>query len=167
MNLAQISSGVTFITMITVLAGKHVLYSNTPSDFHLPFYIIPIHYYVNLFHLHTPGSNWENINYEDDSFIFSGISSITINILQSTHNIRLHSLDPIVNNDEVKLIRSDGKIYQMIEYASEANIIDFDFGDVLTPELYTIKIQFFGQFLKRHAQNFFEYSDNNDKKNIM
>ncbi|XP_018365747.1 PREDICTED: aminopeptidase N-like, partial [Trachymyrmex cornetzi] len=47
-------------------------------------------------------------------------------------------------------------------YLSEHPIFD----DVLTPDLYTIKIQFFGQLLKKYAQNFFEYSDSNDEKDV-
>ncbi|KAG5328018.1 APM1 Aminopeptidase, partial [Acromyrmex charruanus] len=172
MNLAQISSSVIFITVITVLAGEYVFYSNPPRDFHLPLYIRPIHYQVNLIQLYTKthnssGEETLNTNDENSNFLFVGTSNVTINILRSTHNIRLHSLHPIINDDEVTLIRSDGKIYQMIEYTSEENIIDFTFDDVLTPELYTIKIQFFGELLKRYAQNFFEYSESNDEKDII
>ncbi|KYM96082.1 Aminopeptidase N [Cyphomyrmex costatus] len=171
MNLAQISSSLTFITMITILTGEHIFYSDAPSDFHLPEYIIPVHYHINLIHLslyETDSIYWKLItmNYEEGSFPFIGICNITFHVLRSTQDITLNSLHPIIN-DKTILIRSDGKIYHINEYTIEVNIICFGFTDVLTPGLYTLKIQFFGHILKKYAQNFFEYSHTNNKNSMI
>ncbi|XP_018401263.1 PREDICTED: glutamyl aminopeptidase-like [Cyphomyrmex costatus] len=49
----------------------------------------------------------------------------------------------------------------------KVNIISFKFTDVLSPGLYTLKMQFFGHVLKKYAQNFFEFSYTNNKNSII
>jgi len=169
MNIAQLSSSVIFITTINILTGEKLNKCKDPNDICLPYYVIPVHYHIKLTHLHMQAYDFYrpklNLKNKNDSFNFHGESSITINILQSTKYIKMHTLYLIINYHST-LIKNNGKIYAFEEYTvtPESNLSEFLFSNVLSPGLYTFKMEFLG-FLKENSANSFFKSFYTNKEN--
>jgi len=162
MNIAQLSSSVIFITTINILTGEKLNNCRNPNDICLPYYVIPVHYHINLTHLYMEAYDfyWPkllNLKNENDSFNFHGESSITINILQSTQYIKMHMLNLIINYQST-LIKNNGIIYALKRYREtpETNLLEFFFSNVLSPGLYTFKMEFLGLLTENSAKNFFK-----------
>jgi len=162
MNIAQLSSSVIFIIMITILTGENLNNCKNPNDICLSNYVIPVHYRIKLIHLYThvyDSYRLLNLKNEKDSFNFHGESRITINILWPTQYIKMHMLDLInYQNYKLSLIKNNGIIYALKGYVeiSETNLIEFFFSNVLSPGLYTFKIEFLGLLTENSAKNFFK-----------
>jgi len=172
MNLAELSSSIIFITTITILTGEKLNNCKNPNIC-LPYYVIPVHYHIKLTHLYMEAYNfyWPkllNLKNESDSFHFHGKSSITINILQSTQYIKLHALNLFISSRST-LIKNNGIIYTLKKSikTSETNLLEFCFFNVLSPGLYTFKMEFFGLLTKNSAKNFFKSLHTNKENGIM
>jgi len=98
-----------------------------------------------------------NLKNENDSFNFHGESSTTINILQSTHYIKLHKLDLVIIPWKITMIKNNGIIYVLEEYlqTSETYLLESQFLSVISPGLYTLKLEFVGHLTKDSTKNFF------------
>jgi len=173
MNVAQISSSVLFIITITILNGEKLENCKNPNDICLPYYVIPVHYHIKLTHLYMeaydlPGPKLLNLKNENDSFNFHGESSITINILQPTQYIKMHMLKLIINNWSITLITNNGIIYALKRYTEtpETNLLEFFFSNVLSPGLYTFKMEFFGLLTENSSKSFFKSFYTNKENGI-
>jgi len=159
MNQAHISSSLIFIVTITILTGEKLNNCSNLNGTSLQYYVIPVHYHIKLNHYF-----WEkyDLNFKNKYTIFNfdGESYITINILQSTQYIKLHKLNLIIIHEEITLIKNNGNI---INYAPEkytetlkTNLSNFRFSGILSPGLYTLKIEFVARFAEDSANNFFK-----------
>jgi len=106
-----------------------------------------------------------NLKNKTDSFNFYGESIITISILQSTQYIKLHTLNLIIFPWKViTMIKNNGIIYKLEKYlqTSETYLLTSQFPSVISPGLYTLKLEFFGHLTEDSAKNFFRnfYSNN-------
>lgn len=146
MNLAQISSSVIFITSITFLTSEKLNNSNIINDIRLPNYVIPLHYSIKLrtFFKDDDFYMMNLRNTKKVNFVFYGESSTTINIHISTQNISLHTLNLNINELKIKMIKSDSTIYELKEFSHDLtmHLSNLYFVDVLSPGLYTLKIEF-------------------------
>jgi len=163
MNQAyMISRSLIFIITITILTGEK-LNNCSNSNTCLPYYVIPVHYHIKLNHS-------ENYDFyykiEYSFFEFSGESSTTINILQSTKYIKLHALNLFIHQGKITLTKNNGVTYALKTYIEthETNILEFHFCNVLSPGIYTLKMEFFGQlaenFLKSSFKRFYTKKEN-------
>jgi len=172
MNVAQISSSVLFIITITILNGEKLESCKNPNDICLPYYVIPVHYHIKLTHLYMEAydfySKLLNLKIENDSFNFHGESSITVNILQPTQYIKMHILNLMVISYQSTLIKNNGIIYALKRYTEipEANLLEFLFSNVLSPGLYTFKMEFFGFLTENSAKSFFKSFYTNKENGI-
>jgi len=109
-----------------------------------------------------------NLRNENDSFKFHGESSITINIIQTTQYIKLHMLNLIINSRST-LIKSNGIIYTLKKYTEthETNLLEFRFSNVLSPGIYTFKMEFLGLLTENYAKSFFKSFYTNKKNGIV
>jgi len=171
MNLAYISSCLIFVVTITILSGEKLNNSCNVKDTSLPYYVIPVHYHIKLTHMYIEAYNlyWSkllNLKNENDSFNFYGESNITINILQSTQCIKLHALNLIIIPWKVTMIKNNGIIYELKKYleTSETYVLKSQFSSVISPGLYTLKLEFVGHLTEDTAKNFFR-SFNTNKEN--
>ncbi|KAG5313338.1 AMPN Aminopeptidase, partial [Acromyrmex insinuator] len=167
MDLAQISSGLIHILTIAVLNSEELNNSTISNDERLPYYVIPVHYSIQLSYLNSSIYEYYDrfkftlekmfMKY-DDSGLFRGETSTTINILQSTQYIRLHQLKLSVDHNNVTLITKNGIIYVLnkYKYIYQTNIIEFSFLYKLLPGLYTFKIQFFNNPIKNEENSFYK-----------
>jgi len=172
MNLARISSCLIFIITITTLIGEKLYISNI-WDTSLPYYVKPVHYHVKLTHIYMEGYDIYNskllhfigFKNENGSFNFYGKSNITINILQSTQYIKLHKLNLIIIPWKVTMIKNNGIFYELKEClrTSETYVLKSQFLSVLSPGLYTLKLEFIVHLTEGSAKNFFNFYMN--KKN--
>jgi len=89
------------------------------------------------------------------SFNFYGESSTTINILKSTHYIKLHILNLLITQRKTTLIKNNGIIYAL-KRSSEEDFFKFRFSNVLSPGLYTLTLDFSGRFTEKSAKHFFK-----------
>lgn len=146
MNLAQISSSVIFITAITSLTSEKLNNFNIINDIRLPNYVIPLHYSIKLrtFFKDDDFYMMNLRNTEKVNFVFYGESSTTINIQISTQNISLHTLNLNINELKIKMIKSDSTIYELKEFSHDLTmrLSNLYFVDVLSPGLYTLKMEF-------------------------
>jgi len=170
MNLAQISSSVIFIITITILTGEKLENCKNPNDICLPYYVIPVHYRIKLTHSHMiMNVSWAKLlKHEYDGFNFHGESSTTINILHFTQHIKLHMLNLIINKGRIKLIKNNGIIYALKKYieTSERNLLELRFFNVLSPGLYTLKMEFRGLLTENSAKSFFKSFYTNKESGI-
>jgi len=162
MNLAHISSSLIFIIIIITLTGEKLNNSCYLSDTCLPYYVIPVHYHIKLTHMYMEAYDlyWSkllSLKNENASFNFHGKSSTTINILQSTRYIKLHTVDLIVISSKITFIKNNGIIYELKEYlqTSETYVFKSQFPSVIFPGLYTLKLEFVGHLTEDSAKNFF------------
>jgi len=161
MNLAHISSSLIFIITITTLTGEKLNTSCNLRDTCLPYYVIPLHYHIELKHtygLEIYDFYWLKLpilKNENDSFRFYGASSITINILQSTQYIKLHIRNLFIIPWKIIMIKNNGIFYELKENlrTSETYLLNSQF--VLSPGLYTLKLDFVGNLTEDSAKNFF------------
>jgi len=109
-----------------------------------------------------------NLKNENDSFNFYGESNITINILQSTQYIKLHILNLIVIPWKVIMIKNNGIIYEVEKYleTSETYLLESQFLSVISPGLYTLKLEFVGHLTEDSAKNFFRSFYTNKKNSL-
>ncbi|XP_071566338.1 glutamyl aminopeptidase-like [Temnothorax nylanderi] len=163
MDVAQISSSLIFIITITALTGEELNNSSVANHFRLPSHVVPVHYNIKLnLSLEKYDSNMTRPSYtkqEYGSFLFDGISRITINILQSTRNIKLHAL----HTSDIKdcLIERNGVVYNIPKKfisSFETNVIGIDFSDILSPGLYILAIVYEGRITDNNAKNFYRSS---------
>jgi len=155
MNQAYISSCLIFIITITILTGEK-LSNCSNSNTCLPYYVIPVHYHINLTHFPQNYDFYLKIKY--DIFEFYGESSTVINILQSTKYIKLHVLNLLIHLEEITLIKNNGVTYALktsIETFA-TNLLELDFFNVLSPGLYTLKMKFLGHLKEKFSKNFFK-----------
>jgi len=99
-----------------------------------------------------------NLKDEYDNFDFHGESHTTINILQSTQCIKLYKLNLIIHRGKITLIKNIGINYALkinIE-TTETNLLEFRFFDVLSPGLYTLKMEFHGRLTENSSKEFFK-----------
>jgi len=147
MDQAYISSLI-FIVTITILTGEKLNNCSNSNDTCLPYYVIPIHYHIKLTHLMGTYDSYltKLLNLKEDSFYFRGESRTTINILQSTQYIKLHKLNLIIDLKKITLIKNNGINYELkiTTETFETNLLEFRFFNVLSPGLYTLKLEFFG-----------------------
>jgi len=107
-----------------------------------------------------------NLKNENDSFYFNGWSNITISILQPTQYIKLHIQNLIIVPWKITMIKNNGIIYELEENlrTSELYLLKSQFSVVLSPGLYTMKLEFLGHLTEDSAKNFFR-SFNTNKEN--
>jgi len=167
MNQAyMISSSLIFIITITILTGEK-LNNCINSNTCLPYYVIPVHYHIKLNH------SWENFDFylkiDYDSFKFYGESSTIINILQSTKYIKLHMINQIIYREKITLIKNNGVIYALKNYLEtyETNHLELCFFNVLSPGLYTLKMEFTGRLTEIFSNNFFKNFYTKKENSIM
>jgi len=98
-----------------------------------------------------------NLRKENDSFNFHGESSITINILQSTQYIKLHKQDLIIIPWKITMIKNNGIIYVLEEYLQtpETYLLESKFSIIISPGLYTLKLEFDSYLTEDSAKNVF------------
>jgi len=135
------------------------------------YYMMPVHYRINLIHLYEKLIHMEknypywakllNFKNEYDSFNFYGASSTTINIFQPTQYIKLHKLNLTIIPSKITIIKNNGITYEPKNYLEifKNNLLEFRFANVLSPGLYTLKIEFLGglthrKLLKKFLQKF-------------
>jgi len=165
MNQAYISSSLIFIITITILTGEK-LNNCSNSNICLPYYVIPVHYHIKLNHL------FENYDLKNKYSIFDfyGKSSTIINILQSTQYIKLHRLNLIILG-EITLIKNNGITYALNYIQTfktlETNLLEFRFFNVLSPGLYTLKMQFFGHLTENSSKKYFKSFYSNKENDIV
>jgi len=169
MNQAyMISSSLIFIITITILTGEK-LNNCSNSNTCLSYYVIPVHYHIKLNHSFEDYDFSLKINY--DSFEFYGESSTIINILQSTKYIKLHALNLFIRSGKITLIKNNGITYRMetyIEiYQTNQRNVEFNFYNVLSPGLYTLKTEFFGRLTEKFSKNVFKNFYKQKENNIM
>jgi len=138
-------------------------------DTSLPDYVIPVHYHIKLTHMYMEAYDlyWSkllNLKNENDSFNFYGESNITINILQSTQCIKLHTLNLIIIPWKEIMIKNNGIIYELKKYLeiSETYLLESQFLSVFSPGLYTLKLKFVGHLTEDSAKNFFSFYTNKE-----
>ncbi|XP_077264153.1 glutamyl aminopeptidase-like isoform X2 [Temnothorax americanus] len=170
MNLAQISSSLIFITTIAIVTGKELNNPSFKTQFYLPFPelgVFPVHYAIRLTALIEKYDLYmtqpSDIKQEYSSILPYIKSSITINIIQSTHKIRLHTLN--IHNSGITLTgrnNNDNIPYAVreIEYISETNILEIYFSDILYPGVYSLTLDSRGQ----NTENVFKSSYINREK---
>jgi len=164
MNLAQISSSVIFMITIRILTGEKLENCKYPNDICLPYYVIPVHYHIKLTHLYMGKYDFHwakllNMKDEYDSFNFLGELSTTINILQSTQNIKLHMLHlHIINWSNTTLIRNNGITCALKGYTkiAKTNLIEFYISNISYPGLYTFKMEYVGHLTESSTKSFFK-----------
>jgi len=174
MNLAQISICLIFIITITILTGEKLNYLYNLRDTSLPYYVIPVHYHIKLTHMYMEANDldWSkllNLKTKNDSFNFYGESSTTINILQSTQDIKLHTLNLIISPWKViTMIKNNGRIYELEKYlqTSETYLLKSQFPSVIPPGLYTLKLEFVGHLTEDSTKNFFRSFYTNKENGI-
>jgi len=156
MNQAyMISSSLIFIIAITILTGEK-LNNCSNSNTCLPYYVIPVHYHIKLYYYF--GNYHVYLKDKYSIFDFYGESSTIINVLQSTKYINLYALNLIIYQGKITLIKNNGVTYALktcIE-TLKTNLLEFHFLNVLSPGLYTLKIEFFGHLIENFSKNFFE-----------
>jgi len=148
----MISSSLIFIT-ITILGEKLNNCSN--SNTCLPYYVIPVHYHIKL---NDACINYFYIYNKHNSIVdFYGESSTIINILQSTKYIKLHVLNLIIHQEKITLIKNNGVTYVLKTYIEtyKTNLLELNFFNVLSPGLYTLKLEF-GRSTENFSKNFFK-----------
>jgi len=170
MNVAQISSSVLLITTIIILNGEKLENCKNPNDICLPYYVIPVHYHIKLICLDMEADFYGlkiNLKNENDSFNFHGESSITINILQPTQYIKMHMLNLIINYPKT-LIKNNGIIYALERYTEtpDKHLLEFRFSNVLSPGLYTFKMEFVGCLTENSTKSFFKSFYTNKENGI-
>jgi len=160
MKLAHISSFLIFIITITTLIGEELNNLCNLWDTSLPYSVKPVHYNVKLTHTYMETydlylSKLLNLKNENDSFNFYGKSNVTIDILQSTQYIKLHKLNMIIIPWKVTMIKNNGIIYKLKECieTSETYLLESQFLSVLSPGLYTLKLEFVGHLTENPAKN--------------
>jgi len=116
------------------------LYNCSNPDICLPYYVIPVHYHIKL-HIEKYDFSLKN---QDDNFTFSGESSTTINILQSTKNIKLHGFNMLIILPKLTFITKNAHTFYQLKESSMSNLIKFHFSNVLNPGLYTLRLKFIG-----------------------
>jgi len=163
MNLAHISSYLIFIITITTLTGEKLNNSCNLKDTSLPYYVIPVHYHIELTHMNMEANDlyWSkilNLENKNDIFNFYGESNITINILQSTQYIKFHKLNLIIIPWKITMIKNNGIIYKLEKslQTSETYLLESQFLSVLSPGLYTLKLEFVGHFTEDSLKNVFK-----------
>jgi len=160
----MISSSLILITTITILTCEK-LNNCSNSNTCLPYYVKPVHYHIKLHSLETSDSY---SIFEFTYFRFQGESSTIINILQSTKYIKLHAFELVIVRKKITLIKNNGVTYALKTYIEtpETNILEFHFFNVLSPGLYTLKIEeFFGLLNEKFTKNFFKsfYTEEDNK----
>jgi len=174
MNLAHISSSLIFVITITTLTGEKLNNRCNLNDTCLPYYLIPVHYHINLTHqygkLKTYSHSVEllNLRNEYESLYFHGESSTTINVLKSTQYIKLHNINLSVIPSKTTMIKNNGIIYVLEEYlrTSETYVLESPFFCVISPGLYTLKLEFIGNLAEDSAKNFFRSFYTNKENGI-
>jgi len=174
MSLAHISSCLIFIITITTLTGENLNNLCNVWNTSLPYYVIPVHYHIKLIHMYMEAYDlhWAKLlklKNENDSFNFYGESNITINILQTTHYIKFHALNLIIFPWEgITMIKNNGIIYELKRYlqTSETYVLESQFPSVISPGLYTLKLEFVGHLTEDSAKNFFKSFYTNKKKSL-
>jgi len=174
MNLAHISSCLIFIITITTLTGENLNNLCNVKNTSLPYYVIPVHYHIKLIHMYMEAYDlyWSkllNLKNENDSFKFYGKSNITINILQTTQYIKLHKLGLVlIPWKRITMIKNNGIIYELKRYlqTSETYLLKSQFPSVISPGLYTLKLEFIGHLTEDSAKNFFRNFYTN-KENVL
>jgi len=163
MNVAQLSSSVIFITTINILVGEKSNNCKNPNIC-LPYYVIPVHYQIKLTHYYMDKYDFywvkqlkKQLKNENNDYNFHGESSTTINILQSTQYIKLHMLYLIIS-DQSTLIKNNGIIYPLKIYTEtpKTNLLELFFFNVLSPGLYTLKMEFLGLLTENSTKSIFK-----------
>jgi len=168
MNQAyRISSSIIFIITITILTGE-TLNNCSNSNTCLPYYVIPVHYHIKL-------NTIENYDYYSlflFGFIhFRGEFSTIINVVQSTKDIKLHALSLDIFRDKIMLIKNNGVTYALKTFIGTfgTNMSEqiFHFFNVLSPGLYTLKMEFFGHLNEKYSKNVFKSFYSRKENNMM
>lgn len=175
MYLAQITSSIIFISTLTILTGEKLNTSSTVNNFSDDFAnpVIPMHYDIKLTLILTKydsnRTKSSGVKNEYGSFLFYGKASITIHILRSTQNIKLHASNLGINNWMTTLTQNKDIIYKPDEflYNTETNILDLHFLDVLSPGFYTLKMDLVGQITDKDTESFFRSSDINKEEDTV
>jgi len=109
-----------------------------------------------------------NLKNEYDSFNFHGESNTTINIFQPTQYIKLHKLNLTIIPSKITIIKNNGIFYEPKNYLEifKKNLLEFRFANVLSPGLYTLKIEFLGGLTESSSKNFFKSFYTNKENGI-
>jgi len=137
MNLAQISI-VIFITTITILTSEG-LNDVKSSAYHIN--VIPVHCDINLIALLSYDSR--NESKKGSKYVhFEATIGIIINILHSTKIVKFHTQNIHINQQSVRLIETNGVVHYLNEflYNSEKSFPTFYFFELLSPGIYTLKL---------------------------
>jgi len=162
MNLAQIISSMIFITTFhhcTILTSANLHTSNLFNE--LPKYVIPMHYRLNLSVMILIREKTLDNKYE--GLFYFGQCNITINILHPTQNIKLHGLN--LNSQDLTLIRYNTYQPKRLSITGN-NVVDLYFLDILSPGIYTLKIEVLN-FIRDNTENLFRSSHIENNKNTM
>ncbi|KYN19638.1 Aminopeptidase N [Trachymyrmex cornetzi] len=159
LKLQRIKPNIIFIIVITTLNDAEVNNFRIPEE-RLPDYVMSVHYTIKLTHMIYQCSDTYDIiceqilNYRSfpSTFLFYGETSTTINILQSTQYITMHTINLLITNRDTTLTSDNGIIYVLnkYKYASQTDILKFPLSYKLLPGLYTLKIEFFGHLSENH-----------------
>jgi len=161
MDQTYISNSLIFIVTTTILTGENLNNSNNPNDTYLLYYVITIHYHIKLSHLMSSYDSYltELLNLKDKySFDFYGEFHTTINILKFTQYIKLHKLNLNIHWGKITLIKNNGITYEPKNYLKifKTNLLEFRFFNVLSPGLYTLKIEFLVGLTESSSKKFFK-----------
>jgi len=141
-----------FIAAITFFFGETSGYDSISDNYRLPDYIIPKHYNIKIIPLvelhHNKLGLFRSKIYikkpQDDFFIFSGESNIIIEIIRPTHDISFHSLKSQIDVWSIKLIDSNGTIYNQMKYYYyyDTQILVLNFSEELPVGHYSLNMNF-------------------------
>jgi len=162
MNLAQISI-VIFITTITILTSEGL--NDVKSS---AYHVIPVHCDINLTALLSYDSR--NESKKGSKYVhFEATTGIIINILQSTQIIEFHALNIHINQQSVQLIDTNGVVHYLNEilYNSEKSIATFHFFELLSPGIYTLKINSTNDITEYDTELFFDSDYLKSNKNLL
>lgn len=174
-NMTLKSSSIIFITVITILTGEELNNFSILNIFEptLAYDVIPVHYDIKLTVLiakydssRTESSYVRNVY---GGFLLYGESSITINILRTMQNIKLHIRNLPVHYGKTVLIKNNGIIYRPMEFleSSKTNVLDLHFSEILSPGFYTLKMDLINLITDDNEEHLFRSSTINKEKNIM
>lgn len=175
MNPTLKSSSIIFITAITILTGEELNNFSILNIFEptLAYDVVPVHYDIRLTVLITKyDSNRTESSYVRSvygGFLLYGESSITINILRTMQNIKLHIRNLSIHYGKTMLIKNNGIVYRPMEIlvSSKTNVLDLRFSETLSPGFYTLKMDLINLITDNNEEHLFRSSTINKEKNIM
>lgn len=174
MNPILKSSSIIFVTAITILTGEELNNFSILNIFEstLAYDVIPVHYDIKLTVLITKYDSNRAESYVRSvygGFLLYGESSVTINILRTMQNIKLHVRNLPVHYGKTVLIKNNGIIYRPKEFleSPKTNVLDLRFSEILSPGFYTLKMNLMNLITDNNKEHLFRSSTINKEKNIM